>query len=823
MEAPRWNRTSAWRSEGHFEPGEKIGVEVFCNLHLMQGVTLFADLQCIDSSLGDGILGPSTPDGAWGDGLRLRIVLQASRRVVESTAGDAPLPMSKKRPSKKSKPRGKSTRALAKPGRPDARAVLAVLEEAQHPLRLAAIARALGATRSKASQRRLDEVLRELTRAGRVLANRSGAFLLIDRTSLCTGTVQGHPDGFGFVVLDEGGDDVYLSPKEMRRVFHSDRVALRVRGRGARGRPEGEIAEVLERGVRELVGRFHRDRGVSSVVPSDPKQAHNILVPPDGRRGARDGQIVVVEITRQPSPEAEALGRVVEILGEATDPEMEIEIAVRTFGIPHEWPDEVRSAAETFGNVVRPRDKRDREDLRELPLVTIDGADARDFDDAVYAERTPKGWRLIVAIADVSHYVRPGSPLDEEARRRGTSVYFPRRVVPMLPEALSNGLCSLNPKVDRLALACDVLLDDRGKVIRSRFFKALMRSHARLTYETVQGILDGEPRQRAEHLALVQPLENLRGLYRRLASGRRRRGALDLDQPEPCFVFGEDESVTAVVPYERLEAHRIIEECMIAANVEAARKLEGHQVPALYRVHDPPDPEKVRELRRTTALLGHPLGGGEKPGSRHFAKLLREVKDTPEAAVVTVLTLRSLPRAVYRADCGGHFGLALKEYAHFTSPIRRYPDLLVHRALSHALAGGKQRGYVHSPGAMKSMGQLCSLYERRADEASWDVQAWLKCRYMESRVGESLGGRITGLADFGLFIEIDDALVEGMIHISELDADYYEFRADSHSLVGRSSGRRFRLGDRVQVRCTGVRTDERKIDLALEEHTSRRG
>jgi ribonuclease R len=729
---------------------------------------------------------------------------------------------SKKSPGRKSQQRGKSARAPAKPGRPDARAVLAALEAAQRPLRLDALARALGVARSKASQRRLDEVLRELTRSGRVLANRRGAFLLIDRTSLRSGTVQGHPDGFGFVVLDEGGDDVYLSPKEMRRVFHTDRVAVRVRDRGARGRPEGEIAEVLERGVRELVGRFHLDTGVSSVVPSDPKQARNVMVPPEGRRGARDGQIVVLEITRQPAFEAEALGRVKEILGEATDPEMEIEIAVRTFGIPHQWPDEVRSAAAAFGSKLRPRDKHQREDLRKLPLVTIDGADARDFDDAVYAERTRKGWRLVVAIADVSHYVKPGSPLDEEARRRGTSVYFPRRVVPMLPEALSNGLCSLNPKVDRLALACDVRLDDRGKVIRSTFFKAIMRSHARLTYETVQGILDGDAKQRSEHAALVQPLESLRALYRKLASGRRRRGALDLDQPEPRFVFGEDESVTAVLPYKRLESHRIIEECMITANVEAARQLERRQIPALYRVHEGPDPDKVRELRRTTALLGHPLGGGEKPGPRHFAKLLRDVRGTPEAPVVTVLTLRSLARAVYRADCAGHFGLALDAYAHFTSPIRRYPDLLVHRALSHVLAGGKRGNYVHDALAMKSMGQLCSLYERRADEASWDVQAWLKCRYMEGRVGETMGGRITGLADFGLFIQIDDALVEGMIHISELGADYYEFHADTHSLVGRSSGRRFQLGDRVRVRCAGVRTDERKIDLVLEEHTSRR-
>lgn len=735
------------------------------------------------------------------------------RRGKRSGAAERSSETTRRPQAQRSRRGGRSTAEGLDPG-----TVLAALEDAQRPLRLDALSRALGLRGGERERERLERVLDRLVRDGKVIANRRGAFLLIDRTSLASGTVQGHSDGYGFVVLDEGGDDVFLAPREMRKVFHGDRIAVRITRRDRRGRREGEVARVLERGVTELVGRFHLEHGVSFLVPSDPKQTQNLLIPPDGRRGATDGQIVVATITDPPTPSSQALGRVTEILGEATDPEMEIEIAVRAFGIPHRWPAEVTRASAALGETVRAADKRQREDLRALPFVTIDGADARDFDDAVYAERARRGWRLRVAIADVSHYVAPASPLDTEALHRGTSVYFPRRVVPMLPEALSNGLCSLNPEVDRLVLVCDMRLDENGRVSRSAFAQAIIRSHARLTYEGVQGILDGDPELRARYEPLVPHLEDLLALYRQLARARRRRGAVELDQAEPHFRFDDAGAVIAVEPYQRLETHRIIEECMIAANVEAAHYLQRHRVPALYRVHEGPDPDKIGDLRRTVALLGYELGGGDAPQPRHFAKLLRDVQDKPEAPVLTILVLRSLARAVYKPECAGHFGLALDAYAHFTSPIRRYPDLLVHRAIHHVLAGGKPHGYVHDPLAMKSMGQRCSASERRADEASWDVQAWLKCRYMEDKVGERFGGRITGVADFGFFVQIDDALVEGLIHVSQLAADYYEFRPESQALVGRSSGRRFRLGDRVRVLCAGVRTSERKIDFALEEH-----
>ncbi len=726
-------------------------------------------------------------------------------------------------PGRRSKRRRTKTDNPPRPrrGRADDGAdVIAALERAGRPLRLDSLARALD-LRGQRAKRGLQHTLDELLRTGRVLSNRRGAYLLLDRTSLVRGTVQGHPDGFGFVVLDEGGEDVHLAPREMGQLFHGDRVAVRVTRRGGRGRTSGEVAEVLERGVTELVGRFRMVSGVSFLVPSDPRQSRDVLIAPAARGGARHGQIVVAEITQAPSRTSPALGRINEILGEATDPQMEIEIAVRAFGIPHRWPDDTLAEADALGARVKPRDKHDREDLRDLPLVTIDGADARDFDDAVYAARTRDGWRLVVAIADVSHYVSVGSALDREGFERATSVYFPRRVVPMLPEALSNELCSLKPRVDRLALVCDMRINSSGKVTRTRFAKALIRSHARLTYEGVQAILDGDASARARHKALVPHLEELGALFRKLAVARRRRGALEFDRDEPEFHFDEDGQVKAIDAYRRTDAHRIIEECMITANVEAARYLEHHGVPALYRVHDKPGPDKVEELRTTARLLGFELGGGDDPGPRDFSRLLDEVRDKPQAPVLTLLTLRSLARAVYHAQCDGHFGLGLKRYAHFTSPIRRYPDLLVHRAITHVLGRGKAAGYVHSAETMAAMGQHCSLNERRANEASWDVEAWLKCSYMQKRVGQTFEGHIVGVADFGLFVQIDGALVDGLVHVSQLDADYYEFDARSHTLVGASSGHRFRLGDRVRVLCAAVRMDERKIDLSLEEHEGR--
>jgi ribonuclease R len=701
----------------------------------------------------------------------------------------------------------------------DASQVLGLLESKGRPMDLHALERALAVGNERDLQS-LEQTLDSLTREGRVLVNRRGAFLLTARTSLKTGRVQGHPDGFGFLILDEGGDDIFLGPREMQQVFHGDRVAIRITSRDRRGRPQGEVAEVLERASNEVVGRLHIEGGVSFVVPSAKRQTNDLLIPNEQRGSAQHGQVVLAEITRMPGRSHHALGRVIEVIGEPTDPEMEIEIAVRTFGIPHRFPDTVLRDAEAFGPTVADADIGGRADLRDVQLVTIDGADARDFDDAVHAERTSHGWRLRVAIADVSHYVTRGSDLDQEAKERSTSVYFPRRVIPMLPEALSNGLCSLNPDVDRLALVCDMRLDEDGKVTGSSFSAAVIRSHARLTYETVQAIIDGDVAARQAHESLLTGIADLHALYGKLAQMRRKRGALDIDQPEPVFVFGADGQVSGIDARYRLDAHRIIEECMITANVAAAKFLEKHHMPALFRVHDLPDEDRVAELRTQAQLMGFSLGGGEHPAPKHLAKLLREIKGEPAEPVLGVMVLRTLSQAVYRGECNGHYGLALERYAHFTSPIRRYPDLLVHRAIHHVLAGGTSADYAHRNSEMEGLGQQCSIAERRADEASWDVQAWLRCRFMENRVGESFDARISGVQDFGIFVRLEPVMVEGMIHVSALGSDYYEHRPEELALVGSGSGRSYRLGDSIRVRCVAVRTDERKIDFVLADDGS---
>lgn len=711
---------------------------------------------------------------------------------------------------KKSGGRGRGGANVA----PDA--VVDALEAAGRPQREEELAAALelrGERQRQALTRCLDALIKE----GRVLVNRRGSFLLTARTPVITGVVQGHPDGFGFVIPDDGGDDVHLSAREMQPVFDGDRVAVRVRRRDHRGRSSGELVKVLEHRTQEIVGRFHLESGIGFVVPSAARQVQDLLIPGDARGDARDGQIVVAEITRYPDEARQALGRITEILGEPTDPEMEIDIAVRSFGIPHRFSEEAIAEAETFGDEVVAKDARGRLDLRELPFVTIDGADARDFDDAVLVQRDGEGWRLWVAIADVSHYVRPGTALDAEARERGTSVYFPRRVVPMLPETLSNGLCSLNPGVDRLALVCEMRFGADGSFGGCEYHDGLIRSHARLTYEQVQAVLDGDGAARREHEALLGPLEDLHALYRIFAEQRRERGALDMDSPEPVFRFGPSGEVTAVERRYRVDAHRIIEECMIKANEMAAYMVSREGTPALYRVHDQPDEERIAELRSQAQALGHKVGGGDNPSTEHLAKLLRAVVGKPEQKLLTVMTLRSLAQAVYRAKRSGHYGLALSFYSHYTSPIRRYPDLLIHRSIRKVCGRAPGGSFPYSPNDMEGLGQHCSLTERRADEASWDVQAWLRCRYMEDRVDQSFDAVVSGITDFGLFVELQDALVEGLVHVSNMGDDYFEFDAATMTLTGSGSGRVFRLGEPIRVRCSGVRTDERKIDFVLEQ------
>jgi ribonuclease R len=660
--------------------------------------------------------------------------------------------------------------------------------------------------------------LRAMERDGQLIRNRRGGYGVLARMDLISGRVIGHPEGYGFLAPDDGGEQLYLSPREMRQLLHGDRVVVRVAGMDARGRREGALVEVLERNTQRVVGRFFEEHGIGLVTPDNKRLSQDILVAPEDRGGACHGQIVIVEILEQPSRHSRPLGRVREVLGEHLAPGMEVQIAIVAHEIPTEWPPEVLAEAARFAPEVPETASQGRVDLRPLPLVTIDGITARDFDDAVYCARRGNNWRLVVAIADVSWYVRLDSALDAEAQHRGNSVYFPDRVIPMLPEALSNGLCSLNPQVDRLCLACDMTLDGEGHLIRSRFVEAVMRSHARLTYDAVAAMLvEQDERIRAQYAALVPHLENLHALYQVLRTARDRRGGIDFESQETVIEYGADRKIERIVPTERNDAHRLIEECMITANIAAARFLQRHRLPSLYRVHDGPTRERLEKLRGFLGELGLGLGGGEQPSPKDYAALLERVRERPDIHLIQTVLLRSLAQAVYSPDNAGHFGLALDAYAHFTSPIRRYPDLLVHRAIRHVLQGGKAKDFHYRPQDMSGLGEHCSMTERRADEAVWDAVGWLKCEFMLDRVGDEFAGLITGVTGFGLFVELREVFVEGLVHVTALRNDYYHFDPVGQRLQGERSGRVYRLGDPLRVRVARVDLDERKIDFELIE------
>jgi ribonuclease R len=615
-----------------------------------------------------------------------------------------------------------------------------------------------------------------------------------------TGRVEGHADGHGFLAPDGGEPRIFLAAAEMRQVMHGDRAIVRVTGIDHRERPAGEILEVLTRANRRIVGRLHSEHGVLFLVPEDRRIAQDILVPPADAARAKAGQVVTVELVTQPSKNAQPIGRVAEVLGNYADPGMEIEIALRKFDLPHEFSKRAEAQARALPEAVREEDARGRRDLRKLNFVTIDGETARDFDDAVYAEKEGKGLRLWVAIADVSHYVRDGEPLDEDARERGTSVYFPRRVLPMLPEKLSNGLCSLNPEVDRLAMVCEMAISGAGAVARYEFYPAVFRSHARLTYTEVWAKLSGG--RAPQHLAVLYDL------FKVLHAARVKRGAIDFETLETKMEFDARGKIARIVAEPRNDAHRLIEECMLAANVCAGDFLSAREHPALYRVHDVPAEEKVRALREFLAELGLQLPGGDKPHPKDYAQLLERIKSRPDFALLQTILLRSLKQAVYTPENVGHFGLAFDAYVHFTSPIRRYPDLLTHRAIKAVLANRRYEGV-----DWDELGRHCSETERRADDASRDVESWLKCHYMQDHVGGVFEGAITGVTPFGLFVTLDEYFVDGLVHISELGRDYFEFDAARHMLLGSRTKKRYRLADRMKVKLVRVDLDSRKIDF----------
>ena len=659
------------------------------------------------------------------------------------------------------------------------------------------------------------------------------------------GTVQGHRDGHGFVTRDErGGTDVYLSAQEMRSVLHRDRVRVRIVRYDRRGRPEGHVLEILERRKAPIIGRLLHESGVWLVAPEDKRYAQDILIPKNGIASAQAGQVVAIELTEPASMFSQPVGRVTEVLGEIDDPGMEIEIAVRKYEVPHRFSAETLAQAAALPEKLRPADRKNRIDLTDVALVTIDGEDARDFDDAVYCEplevgrgRSRKaGWRLIVAIADVSHYVKPGEPLDEDAYERATSVYFPRRVIPMLPEKLSNGLCSLNPGEDRLSMVCDMVVGPLGEIEGYQFYPAVIHSQARFTYTEVAAILaNTRGPEAARRAALVPHLVHLHEVYRALLKQRSQRGAIDFETTETQIVCDDNGRIEKIIPRTRNEAHRLIEEAMLAANVCSADFIAQAKHPALYRVHEGPTPEKKVTLQNYLKALGLGLVVSDDPKPREFRAIAEATKDRPDALQIHTMLLRSMQQAIYTATNSGHFGLAYDAYTHFTSPIRRYPDLLVHRVIKailhgkryHIDSGGleaiapvRKGGKAPKPHAQESehweaAGAHCSANERRADEASRDVEAWLKCRFMRDRLGEEFAGTVTAATSFGLFVQLDALFVEGLLHITELGGEYYRFDEARQELRGERTGIRYGAGSRLRVQVSRVDLDARKIDFRL--------
>ncbi|MFA5684936.1 MAG: ribonuclease R [Lysobacteraceae bacterium] len=697
-------------------------------------------------------------------------------------------------------------------------ALLEFLSAHGEPMEVEAIARALRLTapdRFEALSRRLAAMVRD----GQLLVNRRGGYAPAARLSLIPGVVIANADGFGFLRPDAGGDDLFLPPRQMRDVLHGDRVLAALTGVDSRGRREGAVVEVLERRTTRLVGRFAERDGVGLVLPDDRRVHQDIVVPHAERHGARSGQIVVCEITSPPQGGRPPFGRVLSVLGDALTPSLVVEMAIHGHDIPHQWPQEALEQASRVPLDVPAADIEGRVDLRELPLVTIDGETARDFDDAVYCETNRDGFRLVVAIADVSHYVRPGSAIDDEAAKRATSVYFPGFVVPMLPETLSNGICSLNPAVDRLCFVCEMQVSHDGVVTGSRFYEAVMRSHARLTYTQVWAAIGEDDEQAKAQIGNLLPgVQRLHQLYKALARQRARRGAIEFDSQEIEFRLGPAGEVVQAESGERNDAHKLIEECMVAANVAAARFLLESALPAPYRVHDRPPPSKYDDLLEFLKEFGLKLPAWDKVQPRDFTAVLKKARKLPEAMLLETVLLRSQALAVYQTGNIGHFGLALDAYAHFTSPIRRYPDLLVHRAIKHALSGAKAADFTYAEHEMAALALHCSECGRRADEAEREVDERYRCAWMERHIGAEFDGTVSGVTSFGVFVELTESRIDGLVHVTQLPNDYYHFDPLRKLMQGERGGLTIRLGDTVRVLVLRASLEERKIDFRLTEH-----
>lgn len=725
--------------------------------------------------------------------------------------------------------------------------ILGVLRTSKTSLKATSIAKKLGVKPEEIDG--MAKRLKAMEREGQIAQDKLGSYTALAQENLIVGRVSSHRDGYGFLTPDDGSPDLFLPEREMSRILNGDRVSARVVGTDRKGRLEGSVSEILERANTHIIGRLIQENGVWLIAPEDNRINQDILLA--GSPGkAKAGQVVSVELVEQPTKYSQAIGKIVEILGEIDDPGIEIEIAVRKFGVPHEFSDTAQKAASKLPFDVGTKDLEDRVDLRDIALVTIDGEDARDFDDAVYCEPCKvgreKAYRLLVAIADVSHYVKPNDAIDEDALLRSTSVYFPRRVIPMLPEKLSNGLCSLNPNVDRLTLVCDMVISLDGEVTAYQFYPAVIHSAARFTYTEVAAILGNTKGPEAhKRMPLVPHLLHLYEVFQILLKARHRRGAIDFETTETYIVANAAGKIEKILPRTRNDAHRLIEECMLAANVCAASLLQEYEHFGVYRIHAGPTKEKLTQVRNFLRQVGLNLTGGDSPSASDYAQLMEKIKSRPDSQLLQTMLLRSMQQAVYSPDNIGHFGLSYDAYAHFTSPIRRYPDLLTHRAIKAILQGKKYEpkgidtsilNTTISNAARKQMaadraagkerpqkeqtiwdmlGTHCSANERRADEASRDVEAWLKCYYMKSKLGEEFTGTISGVTQFGLFVQLDEMFVEGLVHITELGADYFQFDEARHELRGERSGKRYQLTDKIKVVVSRVDIDARKIDLSL--------
>ena len=685
--------------------------------------------------------------------------------------------------------------------------IISVLEETGVPVKIPNLAEKLSIT--EAEYEFFERRIKAMARDGQVLINRREAVCVADKLELVKCRIEAHKDGFGFAVplIPTGQGDFVLYERQMRGLMHGDIVTVRPAGIDRRGRREGQVLDIIERANTHVVGRFYVERGVAIMEAEDKRLSQPILLEPDSVAALqpKTGQVVMAVIESYPENHHPAVAKLTEVLGDYADSGMEIEIAVRKHHLPHVFSEACQKAAAKIPDTVRAADRKGREDLRDLPLVTIDGETARDFDDAVYAEKVGRNFRLVVAIADVSHYVRPGEPLDVDAYERATSVYFPRRVIPMLPENLSNGICSLNPEVERLCMVCDMEITYAGNVKGYRFYPAVMKSHARLTYNQVWDWL-----QQGGNHPFKKELGALYQLFGVLQKKRRQRGAMEFETVETQMIFDDNGKIERIEPVTRNDAHKLIEECMLAANVCAADFLLKNEHGALYRNHLGPTPEKLATLREQLGRLGLALGGGDKPTPKDYAELAAKFKDREDQELLQTMLLRSMQQAMYEAHNEGHFGLAYEHYAHFTSPIRRYPDLMVHRAIKAVLLQQK-----YQPQSWAQAGAHTSFAERRADDASRDVESWLKTYYMQDKVGEIFSGKITGMTNFGLFVTLDDIYIEGLVHISDLGEDYFNYLPEIMAIEGERSGVRFSMGDRVTVKVARADLDTSKIDLVL--------